>query len=51
MRVNVTLLYDLLRAGIRNKVDVRQMPEAVICVYDAGRQRDGDAIQGVFRRR
>jgi len=44
MRVNLPLLYDLLRAGIRNKVDVRQTRDAVVCVYDTGQRRDGNAI-------
>jgi hypothetical protein len=50
MRVNLPLLYDQPRAGIRNKVDGLR-PEAVIRVYDAARRRAENAIQGRFRRR
>jgi hypothetical protein len=45
MRVNLPLLYDQPRAGIRNKVDDGLRPEAVIRVYDAARQRAEKATQ------
>jgi hypothetical protein len=47
MRVNLPLLYDQPRTGIRNKVDGLR-PEAVIRVYDAARQRAENAIQRLF---
>jgi len=46
MRVNLPLLYDQPRAGIRNKVD--GLRPKVIRVYDAAWQRVENAIQRLF---
>ena len=49
MRVNLPLLYEQLRVGIRNEVDLIGLARRLkteIAVYDVARQRDGDAIEG-----